>query len=100
MLRLRNPTPSCKRPSTDVPASPSAAFESHHFLSHRLNPQSESQILPLRVTEVRPQLFLIPLSQHFQVQRNRPGEVFYVVPVPLDVALKLGERQVVRVEGE
>lgn len=81
------------------PASPLNCFRVSPlpFLVHTLDSQ---QIPPRKVTEVRPEFFLIPFLQHLQVYRNRPGEVLYVVPVPLAVALEFGERKIVRVEGE
>jgi hypothetical protein len=57
------------------------------FLFNGFNPQFERKVLTLRIAELPAQFLLISLGQHFQIERNRSGQVFHVVAIPLNVAL-------------
>ena len=67
---------------------------------NRLYPQPQRQVFPFRVSEQRPQFFQVAIPEQVKVERNCPGQIFYVIPVPLNVAFQLGQSEIIGVEGE
>ena len=67
---------------------------------NRLNPKSQRQVFPFRVSEQRPQFFQVAISEQINVKRNCPGQMFHVIPVPLNVAFQLSQSEIIGVEGE
>jgi len=68
------------------------------LLFNCLDPEFQSQILALRVSDAGPHL-LVPGTKSLDVERNGIGEVKDVFAVSLAVAPELREGQVVGIEG-
>jgi len=67
---------------------------------NRLQPETQGQIFPIRVSQGWPQLHFITFLECTQVERDRPRQISHVIPVTLNVPLQLGQGDSIWVAGE